>query len=182
MGEFLASLGFDPWFIVVGLCCIMMILLILIIIMMVSYSNLNRKLQIFMQNRNGESLEDIIKLVIEDNKRIKAHESLNSKAIEELRGQVQYCYQKYGVVKYNTFRGMSGNLSFALCVLDEKNNGYIMNCMHTQEGCYSYMKYVQEGQVEMALSNEEKDALEKAIQYEGSSNTDESNNRKGKRS
>ena len=167
MGEFLTSLGFDPWFIVVGLCCIMLILLILIIMLMVSYSNLNRKLQIFMQNRDGQSLEDIIKLIIEDNKRIKAHERLNSKAIEELRGQVQYCYQKYGVVKYNTFRGMSGNLSFALCVLDEKNNGYIMNCMHTQEGCYSYMKYVEEGNVEMALSNEEKDALEKAIQYEG---------------
>lgn len=167
MGEFLESLGFDPWFIVVGLCCIMMILLILIIMMMISYSNLNRKLQLFMQGREGQSLEEIIKSIIEDNKRVKAHERLNSKAIEELRGQVQYCHQKYGIVKYNTFRGMSGNLSFALCVLDEKNNGYILNCMHTQEGCYSYMKYVREGSVEMALSNEEKDALEKAIQYEG---------------
>lgn len=167
MGELFETLGLDPWFIVVGLCCIMMILLILIIMLMVSYSNLNRKLQLFMQGRDGQSLEEIIKLVIEDNKRVKAHERLNSKAIEELRGQVKYCHQKYGIVKYNTFKRMSGELSFALCVLDEKNNGFIMNCMHTQEGCYSYMKQVQEGVVDQVLCNEEKDALEKAIQYEG---------------
>ena len=60
---------------------------------------------------------------------------------------------------------MGGKLSFAVAMLDGKNNGWIMNAMHSREGCYLYLKAVDRGQTEILLGNEEKEALEQALGY-----------------
>ena len=55
-------------------------------------------------------------------------------------------------------------MSFALAMLDEKNNGFLINSVHSSDGCYSYTKRVKNGDSDIALSNEEKVAVERAIQ------------------
>ena len=40
-------------------------------------------------------------------------------------------YQKIGVVKYDAFNEMGGKLSFVLALLDNRNNGFILNAMHS---------------------------------------------------
>lgn len=47
---------------------------------------------------------------------------------------MQRTYQKMGLVKYDAFNEMGGKLSFSLAMLDVKNNGFIINAMHTREG------------------------------------------------
>ncbi|MDO4978507.1 MAG: DUF4446 family protein, partial [Eubacteriales bacterium] len=46
-------------------------------------------------------------------------------------------------------------------VLDDNNSGWILNSVHSREGCYLYIKDVIEGKTEVLLGNEEKEALEK---------------------
>lgn len=46
-------------------------------------------------------------------------------------------------------------------LLDENNNGFLMNSVHSSDGCYSYTKRVKNGDSEIALSNEEKVAIER---------------------
>ena len=58
---------------------------------------------------------------------------------------------------------MGGKLSFAIALLNEKNDGFIINSVHSSEGCYSYTKRVKDGDTQIALSNEEKVAVERAI-------------------
>ena len=58
---------------------------------------------------------------------------------------------------------MGGKLSFTLALLDENNNGFLMNSVHSSDGCYSYTKRVKNGDSEIALSNEEKVAIERAM-------------------
>ena len=65
-------------------------------------------------------------------------------------------YQKVGIVKYDAFHEMGGELSFALTMLDENNNGWIFNAMHSREGCYTYIKEVVNGESYIELSSEEK--------------------------
>lgn len=65
---------------------------------------------------------------------------------------------------------MGGKLSFALALLDEKNNGFIINSVHSSEGCYSYTKRVLDGDSQIALSNEEKVAVERAVNGNTSDN------------
>ena len=69
------------------------------------------------------------------------------------------------MVKYNAFKGMGGNLSFALAMLDMNNTGFILNAVHSREGCYLYIKVVVKGETDSALCSEEKDALEQALGY-----------------
>ena len=54
------------------------------------------------------------------------------------------------------FHEMGGELSFALTMLDENNNGWIFNAMHSREGCYTYIKEVVNGESYIELSSEEK--------------------------
>ena len=68
--------------------------------------------------------------------------------------------------KFDELDEMGGELSFALTMLDENNNGWIFNAMHSREGCYTYIKEVVNGESYIELSSEEKECLEKAVYQE----------------
>ena len=76
---------------------------------------------------------------------------------------MRMAYQKMGLVKYDAFNESGGKLSFSLAMLDERNNGYIINAMHTREGCYTYIKEIIDGNSIIVLSQEEKEALQMAM-------------------
>ena len=50
-----------------------------------------------------------------------------------LSQNMKYTYQKMGLIKYDAFHEMGGKLSFSLAMLDVRNNGFIINAMHTRE-------------------------------------------------
>ena len=58
---------------------------------------------------------------------------------------------------------MGGNLSFALCMLDDTNTGFILNTMHGRDSSYTYIKEITKGEAYATLGEEEKEALEKAM-------------------
>src|SRR5699024_8869377 len=94
-------------------------------------------------------------------------------AVEENRNEIDKIYkkmvshyQKVGIVKYDAFHEMGGNLSFVLTMLDENNNGWIFNAMHSREGCYTYIKEIVKGESYIELGEEERQCLEKAIYQE----------------
>ena len=75
-------------------------------------------------------------------------------------------FQKVGIVKYDAFNEMGGKLSFVITLLDGNNNGYIINSMHSREGCYNYIKEIVKGESYIELSEEEAESLERAIYQE----------------
>ena len=62
---------------------------------------------------------------------------------------------------------MGGKLSFALALLDKSNNGFVMNSMHNRESCYTYIKEIIDGKSYITLSEEEKKAVDTAINFNG---------------
>ena len=58
---------------------------------------------------------------------------------------------------------MGGQLSFSLALLDENNTGFIINSVHSTEGCYSYTKEIRNGTSAIDLSAEEAEALAMAM-------------------
>ena len=72
-------------------------------------------------------------------------------------------YQKRGLIKYDAFQQMGGQLSFSLALLDENNTGFIINSVHSTEGCYSYTKEIRNGTSAIDLSAEEAEALAMAM-------------------
>ena len=155
----------DPAYIFIGLAVVSLISLIVAISCLVRMKRLYRRYDMFMRGKDAESLEDIIYDQVEEIKRLRAEDRANKDAIRTINKSVKNAYQKFGVVRYNAFKGMGGNLSFAYAMLDSNNTGFILNTVHSREGCYLYVKTVVKGETEVLLGNEEKEALEQALGY-----------------
>ena len=119
--------GIDAAYILIGMAAVLLILLILIIVTLCKLKKLNRKFDRFMRGKDAESLEDTILSCIEKNEQIDQMNQLLREDIIGLRKNQRITYQKMGMVKYNAFREMSGDLSYALALLDQEENGFIIN-------------------------------------------------------
>ena len=164
--NFLNSLGLgniDIGFIFLGLLAFSILLLILIIAAFVQISKFKKKYTRFMLGKDGANLEKDIMTLYEDNKYMKLSIDKNREDIKELFKKHEAAFQKVGLVKYDAFTEMGGKLSFALALLDEKNNGFIINSVHSAEGCYSYTKEIKNGLCDISLGDEEKKALDMAM-------------------
>ncbi|MCI8515457.1 MAG: DUF4446 family protein [Hungatella sp.] len=155
----------DPAIVILSLGVITLLLLIMTIICVVQLNRLYRRYDRFMRGRDAESLENIIVEEIEEIKELRAQDRSNKDVMKTLTRGVKSSYQKFGMVKYNAFKGMGGNLSFAFALLDMNNTGFILNSVHSREGCYLYIKMVEKGETDIALGSEEKEALEQALGY-----------------
>lgn len=151
------------------LLIINIILLIMIILAFSQISKFTKKYRKFMQGKNASSLEKDIIALYEDNVFIKSSVEKNKKDIESLFEKQKYNFQKLGIVKYDAFKEMGGKLSFSIALLDQNNDGLILNSVHSSAGCYSYTKRIKNGDSDIPLSAEEKKAVERAIK--GSSAT-----------
>ncbi|MDE6916407.1 MAG: DUF4446 family protein [Lachnospiraceae bacterium] len=163
---FLNSLGlgnFDIGYLFLGLAAVSVLLLILIVITFVQIGKFKKKYTKFMLGKDGANLENDIMTLYEDNKYMKLSIDRNREDIKALYKKHEATFQKIGLVKYDAFTEMGGKLSFALALLDEKNDGFIINSVHSSEGCYSYTKRIKDGDSQLALSNEEKVAVERAV-------------------
>lgn len=72
--------------------------------------------------------------------------------------------QKVGIIRYNPFDEMGGNLCFALALLDAKDNGVVLNSIHSRTGSFTYAKPIEMGVSTYVLSTEELQAVEMAQQ------------------
>lgn len=164
--SFLNNLGLgslDIGVVILVLCIIIVILLLINITNICSINKLKKKYNKFMTGKNAKSLENEIIALFEDNKFIKSSIDKNKKDIRTLYKNMESTFQKIGITKYDAFNQMGGKLSFCLALLDENNNGFILNSVHSAEGCYSYTKEIINGESSISLGEEEKQALLKAM-------------------
>ena len=131
----------------------------------IKYRRLFKSYDNFMTGRSARNLEDIIILLRKDIRSLKNENKLNREAIRELNKIQRECYQKIGILKYDAFDGMGGKLSFALCILNYRNSGYIINSIHSREVTFNYIRIVENGQTDQVLTREEKIVLEQALGY-----------------
>lgn len=164
--NFFKSIGLgniDIGYVFLGFLAAVIVLFILIIIAFVQINHFKKKYNKFMLGKNGESLEEDIITLYEDNRFIKNSIDKNREDIKNLFKKHESAFQKIGLIKYDAFKEMGGKLSFALALLDENDNGVLINSVHSSDGCYSYTKRILNGDSQIALSTEEKVAVERAV-------------------
>lgn len=163
--ESLGIAGMDIAWLFIAIFIVLIVMIVLFIVQIVKYNELKKKYDKFMRGKDSKSLEQDIIALFEDNKFIKNENEKNRKALREVLRRQEYCFQKIGLVKYDAFNQMGGKLSFCLCLLNNKNSGFILNSVHSSDGCYVYTKEVNKGECELSLGDEEQKALEMAIGY-----------------
>lgn len=156
----------DIGYILVGLCIIIILMFIMLIICMIKQSKLKKRYEAFMLGSDAKSMEEEISGLFQDINHLKEQTRNNRKEIKRIYKRLETVFQKIGIVKYDAFQQMGGKLSFSLALLDENNTGFIMNSVHSTDGCYSYTKEIKNGECELSLGKEEEEALNMAISYE----------------
>ena len=150
---------------VAALGILVIVLIILLIISNVRTRRMKKKYNQFMQGSDAASLEDTLIRKLDQIDDLTLANAENEKKIQMALDHLDNTYQKVGLVKYDAFMEMGGKLSFSLALLNRKNDGFILNAMHSREGCYTYIKEIINGNSVIMLSEEEQEALEMAVHY-----------------
>ena len=164
-GSILNNLVFDPVYLLIESAVLTLILLVVTVMCLINMRKLYRRYDIFMRGKDAETMENLIVEQMNDIIDLKAQDRYNKDSIRTANKNSRAAFQKIGIVKYNAFKGMGGNLSFALALLDYTNTGFVLNSVHSREGCYLYLKDVERGETEVLLGAEEQEALEQALGY-----------------
>lgn len=165
--DFFGAFSVDALYIILGLLVITLVAIVLSIVALCKLKKVSRKYNLFMNGKDAESLEPLILERFKEIDTLKAANATNERNIKKVFDNMQFVYQKVGIVKYDAFNEMGGKLSFSLAMLDNRNNGYIINSMHSREGCYTYVKEIIKGESYIDLGDEERKALDQALAGQG---------------
>ena len=150
-------------YLVIVLLILQVIFIGIVINLQMKYKRMQEKYQIFMRGKDGRSLE---RGFLEQFKAVEKLERIakqNTRDIDMICKKMRSHYQKVGIVRYDAFQEIGGDLSFVLTMLDENNSGWILNAIHSREGCYTYIKKIVKGECDMELGREERESLKKAM-------------------
>lgn len=114
--------------------------------------------------RTGKhNIEHILDKLMEDDQKFTHEIGLIKKEIIGIINKSRSYYHKVGLVRFDPFSKKGMDQSFALALLNEENNGIVINFIYMHEGVRVYLKRVKNGKGDdYQLSDEEKEAINKA--------------------
>ena len=162
------GISMDPGVLFILLFVLLVISFICLFVLMTKYGRLKASYDIFMLGKKGKNLEEQFAGVFEDIAALKTTSEKNKKDIKRIISNLKETYQRVGIVKYDAFKEMGGKLSFSIAILNDNATGFILNSVHSTDGCYVYTKEIIEGECAISLGEEEKKALMLALQEDKS--------------
>ena len=154
----------DPAILFIFLLLLIIGLLVVNILQGKKIKTLEKKYSKFMKGRDASSLEEEILGIFHDNRMIRNENEKNRKDINDINRRMNNTFQKVALHRYDAFNQSGGKLSFAFCLLDENDNGVLINSVHSTDGLnYAYAKEINSGEADVELSGEEKKALDTAL-------------------
>lgn len=131
------------------------------------YSNikLKNKYNKFMKKiGNGKNIEEDLENYMYRVERVERQNAEIISYCKNLDDEVAKCIQKVGMVRYSAFKDTGSDLSFAVAMLDENNDGIVFNGIYSREMSNIYAKPVKGCNSEYTLSEEEREAIRRAIE------------------
>lgn len=155
-------------YVILGIIIVNIILVILYISSNVKLRKLNKEYRNFMKKiGKGEDIEENIKVYI---KKVEKVEKENKEIIqycEDLNKELSKTIRKVGIVRYNAFKDTGSDLSFALALLNDNNDGVVLNGIYSREMSNIYAKPIKAGKSNYTISEQEQEAIDKAIESNG---------------
>ena len=153
----------DTFLIIISV--ILCILVIDFIILLVKLFSINKKYKTFINKLgDGNNIEEDLENYMYRVERVEKQNAEIRGLINTIDTNMENCIQKIGIVRYNAFKDTGSDLSFALAMLDEKNNGVVLNGIYSREMSNIYAKPVENGKSTYTISEEEQQAIQKAME------------------
>jgi hypothetical protein len=149
--------------IVVVLVFAVVVLLGLVVVLVRRTARLDRRIATLTRGGDGTSFESTLQANLDRVATLtRAVDDLASRSAMLERVQ-RKAVQRVGLVRFNPFEDTGGNQSFALAMLDQHGDGFVVSSLHARNGTRVYGKAVAGGRSEAALSDEEAEALRLAL-------------------
>lgn len=146
------------------LCGAVILLFFLCIMLFIRLHEQKKRYDFFMGTgrRPAHNLEMKLEKFFETSKNIEEKYSKLLDMVTDMDKTAKSKIQKVGLIRYNPFDEMGGNLCFALALLDGNDNGVVLNGIHSRTGSFTYAKPIEMGVSTYMLSDEEIQAVEMA--------------------
>ncbi|MFD2117408.1 DUF4446 family protein [Paenibacillus yanchengensis] len=138
------------------------ILFVWLIVISVKFKKVKTKYNSFIA---GQGVHDLENVVIAIQEKIQ----LNGTQLQQIEEQLQTVQQrmplqksKVGIVRFNPFGETGHNLSFAIAIINEQQDGIVLSAIHNRENSIVYAKPISQGQSTYKLTPEELEAVEQA--------------------
>lgn len=112
----------------------------------------------------GENITEMLKNYLSSVEEIKRDNEEIKAYYTTLVEDIDSCVQKVGLVRYNAFRDVGSDLSFALALLDRNDDGVVLNGLFGSDASNIFAKPIKSGTSKYQLSDEEKEAINIAEQ------------------
>ena len=151
----------------IAVAVINVLLLVLYICNQIKLRKINKNYKTFMKKLgNGNNIDDMLKKYIDRVEEINEENEEIMKYCKRLDKDISLCIRKIGIVRYSAFKDTGSDLSFALALLNDVNDGVLLNGIYSREMSNIYAKQVNAGKTSTKLTEEEKQALEIALNQE----------------
>lgn len=148
--------------IIITMIGLILLALIVFININIKLSKMNRRYRKMMTGMEGTNLEALLMAHIKEVREALAKVEDTAGCCRKIEDSLQYCIQKIGMVRFNAFEDTGSDLSFALALLDEKDNGVVISTIYGRNECRTYAKPVVNRESQYFLTEEEKAALAQA--------------------
>lgn len=126
--------------------------------------NLEKKLSVFLTGKDGQSLEGVL---LETRGTVQSLDEDIQELFSISNGLHQLgtrSFHKSAVMRFNPFKEVGGNQSYAVALLNGKNSGVVFSSLHTREGTRAYAKPVKNGVADgFPFTEEEKAVIHEAL-------------------
>lgn len=153
----------DTIIILIALIAVVLALAILNAFLIFYFYKTNKRFDLLLEKGKLKDLKEVLFKQIDKAK--DQEEAINRVVdrVKNLENISERTFQKIGVVRFNPFNNLGGNQSFVIALLDKQNNGFVISSFFIKEGNRVYAKAIQNGKSDHQLSDEEREAIERAI-------------------
>ena len=149
--------------IIVVLGILVVVLLVVVLVLLRRTSRLDRRIANLTRGGDGKSLESTLEAHLDKVYAVARDVGELAAQTASLEKIQRDAFQRLGLVRFNPFEDTGGNQSFALALLDQDGDGFIVSSLHTRTATRVYGKAINAGRAEAALSGEEAEALRIAL-------------------
>lgn len=145
------------------LVAVLVISILVLIAMSIRLARVTAKYRALLTGADGKNLEGILLEYLAQTSNLTSMVSHLKSAVEELNETSKAHLQRVGVVRFNAFEAMGGEQSFSVAILDYEGNGVVISSIYGREDNRVYAKPIVKGKSTYPLSNEEMQAIWKAM-------------------
>lgn len=150
-------------YVLLGMTVMILLALIIFISINIKLAKMNKRYFKMMRGMEGTNIEQLLLAHIEEVKQTVRKVDRLSNDCQRLESISKECIQKVGIIRFNAFEDMGSDLSFAIALLNNQNNGVVVSSIYSRNECHTYAKPIISSKSSYFLTEEEQQALTQAI-------------------